>query len=834
MNEQSPDQLRQCGYPLPGGSRIETDPIHHDYQVLQALRRVNHLIITEQDPCRLISRVCQALTGTLEYFNAWAILLDGSGTLRHTAFSGIGAAFEKMEEQLRRGEFPDCVREVMGGRHHLIVEDPSADCRQCPLSSCYSGRSGFSGVLACDDIVYGVLSVSVPKSFSRISREQEYFFELVRDIGYALHKIDEAGKLRLANDLLERSQAAAFIWKKRDAWPVEYVSGNTLELFGYPASDFRSGRVSFASLVHPEDLVLILKRAEKAFLDRSVTTVQHDDYRVMHADGGIRWIKDMTTIRRDWQGDYVKCESILLDITGNKMVEAELRKSREQFMLAVNGSNDGIWDWSLRDGTLYLSPQWKRMLGYSDDELPNEFSSFSDNIHPDDRASVTEYVARYLKGGIRQYRQEFRVKHKDGGCRWILARGEAVRDEHGIPFRMAGSHTDITERKASEEMLRARTLEFEHIFNNSHIGIMLLRGGRVCVRGNRRLAGILGYDSPDELAGIGMARLHLSMERFEEFGQVHYEKLTEGEQFQVEYQLRRKDGSPVWCSLSGKALDPQDLDKGVIWVIDDLEKRKREEQLLRDANTMLEEATRNAEKASRAKSEFLANMSHELRTPLNGVIGMTGLLLDSGLTGEQKQLAETVDSSAMSLLQLIDDILDICKIEAKKLVLEIVDFDLADLVDEVAGGVACNAQQKGIGFAYSFGADVPLLMRGDPARLRQVLNNLAGNAVKFTERGEVVIRVELESCDAGTLRLLFSVMDTGIGISADKQRIIFDQFTQADSSTTRKYGGTGLGLSIVRQLVALMGGEIGLNSIEGSGSTFWFTAEFQMQQDQPV
>lgn len=834
MNEQSPDQLRQCGYPSPGGSRIETDPIHHDYQVLQALRRVNHLIITEQDPCRLISRVCQALTGTLEYFNAWAILFDGCGNLRHTAFSGIGAVSEVIEKRLKRGELPDCVRKVMGGRHYLIVEDPSTNCLKCPLSSSYSGRSGFSGALAFGDVFYGVLSVSVPKSFSRVPLELEYFSELVRDIGYALHKIDESGKLRVANDLLERSQAAAFIWKKLDAWPVEYVSGNTLELFGYPASDFRSGRVSFASLVHPEDFGAVQQKVSEAVVNRAITTVQHDDYRVIHADGGIRWIKDVTTIRRDSQGDYVKCESILLDITGNKMVEAELRKSREQFMLAVNGSNDGIWDWSLRDGTLYLSPQWKRMLGYSDDELPNEFSSFSDNIHPDDRASVTEYVARYLKGGIRQYRQEFRMKHKDGGCRWILARGEAVRDEHGIPFRMSGSHTDITERKASEEMLRARTLEFEHIFNNSHIGIMLLRGGRVCVRGNRRLAGILGYDSPDELAGIGMARLHLSMERFEEFGKVHYEKLTEGEQFQVEYQLRRKDGSPVWCSLSGKALDPQDLDKGVIWVIDDLEKRKREEQLLRDANTMLEEATRNAEKASRAKSEFLANMSHELRTPLNGVIGMTGLLLDSGLTGEQKQLAETVDSSAMSLLQLIDDILDICKIEAKKLVLEIVDFDLADLVNEVAGGVACNAQQKGIGFACSFGADVPLLLRGDPARLRQVLNNLAGNAVKFTERGEVVIRVELESCDAGTLRLLFSVMDTGIGISADKQRIIFDQFTQADSSTTRKYGGTGLGLSIVRQLVALMGGEIGLNSIEGSGSTFWFTAEFQMQQDQPV
>ncbi|MBN1278203.1 MAG: PAS domain-containing protein [Chlorobiaceae bacterium] len=834
MKEQVTGHLKLDGSQKPTGIRTETDLIHHDYQVLQALRLVNHLIITEQDPYQLISRVCKALAGTLEYFNVWAILVDGCGNLRHTAFSGTGDAFEKMEERLQRGDLPDCVRKVMGGQLHLIVEDPLVDCHQCPLSSCYSGRSGFSSVLAFGDVIYGVLSVSVPKSFSRIPLEQEYFSELARDLGYALHKIDEAGKLRFANDLVERSQAAAFIWKKHDAWPVDYVSGNTLELFGYPASDFRSGRVSFASLVHPEDLGGIQQQVSEAIVNLSVTTVQHDDYRVVHADGGIRWIKDMTIIRRDPRGEYVTCESILLDITGHKVVEEELRKSREQFMLAVNGSNDGIWDWNLRDSTLYLSQQWKRMLGYKDDELPNVFTSFSDNIHPDDRASVIGYVNRYLKGSLKQYRQEFRMKHKDGGYRWILARGEAVRDELGIPFRMAGSHTDITERKRSEEALRARTLEFEHIFNNSHIGIMLLRGGRVCVRGNRRLAEILGYDSPEELEGIGMKQLHLSTERFQDFGRMHYEKLRDGEQFQVEYQLRRKDGSPVWCSLSGKAFDLDDLDKGVIWVVDDLEQRKYEEQLLRETNRKLEDASRQAEMANKAKSEFLANMSHEIRTPLNGVIGMTSMLLESGLTAEQKMFAETVDSCAISLLNLIDDILDLCKIEARKLVLEHIDFDLAVLMDEVAGAVAFKAQWKGIEFAYGIAADVPLFLRGDPARLRQVLNNLAGNAVKFTERGEVVIRVEVQSRDEGKMKLFITVTDTGIGISSENQQLIFNQFTQADSSTTRKYGGTGLGLSIARQLVEMMKGEIGLNSIEGKGSTFWFTAVFELPPDQTM
>ena len=805
---------------------------HHDFKVLMALRHINHLIITEHDPLRLITQVCDTLTSTLDYFNSWVVLFDGTGSVRQTAFSGFGESFKKMENQLRRGVYPDCLQKALDNRSGIVIDDPFSECLACPLSAFYNGRSGFSCVLECAGVIWGVLSVSVPKKFVAIPFEREYFIELANDLAYALHKIDDAEKLRLANDLVEHSQAVAFIWEKRNAWPVAFVSGNTERLFGVHAEDFKTGRVSFVSLIHPDDLQRVARDAASALSDPDASTVEHDDYRIVKPDGGIRWIKDMTNIRRKQDGLAAVCESILFDITAHKTVEDELHRSREQFMLAVNGSNDGIWDWNLQDGTLYLSPKWKEMLGYADHELRNVTASFVDNLHPEDKPVVGKFIRSYLRGDIRYFRQEFRMKHKDTSYRWILARGEAVRDAQGIPFRIAGSHTDITERKEAEEKLKARTLEFEHIFNNSHIGIMFLKGGRVFSRGNQRLADILGYKDPEDMKGLSMFQLHLDAGRYEEFGRQHYEKLSEGEQFQVDYQLRRKDGTPVWCTLSGKAIDPADLDKGVIWVIDDLEQRKRQELRLVDANRKFKEATCRAEMANKAKSEFLANMSHEIRTPLNGVTGMTGLLLESGLNAEQMRYADTVQSCAMSLLNLIDDILDLCKIEAGKLSLEMVDFDLACLLEDIADSMALKAQQKGLEYTFAIASDVPLSLRGDPARLRQVLNNLSGNAVKFTQEGEVVIRVAVDSLEGDALRLLFSVTDTGIGISGDHQRIVFEQFTQADSSTTRKYGGTGLGLSIARQLVEMMGGEIGVKSREGEGSEFWFTAFFEKQSVQ--
>jgi len=285
-----------------------------------------------------------------------------------------------------------------------------------------------------------------------------------------------------------------------------------------------------------------------------------------------------------------------------------------------------------------------------------------------------------------------------------------------------------------------------------------------------------------------------------------------------ESEVRRADGTLIWISENARAVRAGDgsIVRFEGTVVDVTARREAEAALL--------QAKESAESAARLKADFLATMSHELRTPMNGVLGMTSLLLATPLAADQRELASTVYSSAESLLAILNDILDLSKIEAGRLELEAIDFDPRQLAESVVELLAEPAQRKGLDLVYAVDAAVPPAVHGDPGRLRQVLLNLAGNAVKFTERGEVVIRVDVATRDADGLRLRFSVSDTGIGLDPARRRALFEPFTQADASMSRRYGGTGLGLTICRRITALLGGEIGVDSQPGCGSTFWFTA----------
>jgi PAS domain S-box-containing protein len=333
---------------------------------------------------------------------------------------------------------------------------------------------------------------------------------------------------------------------------------------------------------------------------------------------------------------------------------------------------------------------------------------------------------------------------------------------------------------------------------------------------NEKFCSISKY-SREELMGMDH-RLINSGFHSKEFITDLWRTIKNGQVWKGEIKNRAKDGSLYWVDTTIVPFcDEQGYPQQYIAIRTDITEIKRVEEDLRGAKE-------TAEEASRAKSEFLANMSHEIRTPLNGVMGMTDLVLDTDLSDEQREYLETVKMSADSLLTVINDILDFSKIEAGKIDLEAIDFNLRDCLEMSLKTLAVKADQKGLELLCEVAPEVPDAVRGDAGRLRQIIINLAGNAIKFTNKGEVVLKIQAEASDANHLRLRFTVADTGIGIPKEKLKAIFDPFSQADTSTTRKYGGTGLGLTISSRLVAMMGGTIWVESEPGRGSQFHFTA----------
>lgn len=610
--------------------------------------------------------------------------------------------------------------------------------------------------------------------------------------------------------------------------------------------------------VHPDDAALVGEEIGKVLSSTERNFSKQLEHRIIFSDGSIGHILVNIHVERDENGKIIRWHGANQDITERKLAEEAIRKAQEQYALAVDGSNDGLWDWNIETNEVYFSPRWKAMVGYSSDELMNGFADFEALLHPDDHGRVLGVISEYLAGKIDDYNIEFRFQHKDGTYRWILARGKAMRRGDGTPYRMAGSHTDITERKQAEELIAQRANQLETVATVSTTTSTVLNPDEL-------LQTVV--DLTKERFGLYHAHIYIADEAWDTLlltagaGEVGRNMVTTGhainistEQSLVARAYRERKAvivndihvdegflpNPMLPETHAEMAVPMIVGDKVLGVFD-LQSEKAGEFTEEDAliyNTLASQvaiALQNARlyqeqsatvtqlrELDRLKSSFLANMSHELRTPLNSILGFADVMLeglDGPLTDYMDNDLRLIQKNGQHLLHLINDVLDMAKIESGRMNLHPETFVVHDIMEEVTSITSSLANDKNLALYIEPDSDREVQIIADRTRLRQVMINLVNNAIKFTENGHVSIQVEKTDEE----NILIAVHDTGLGIPQDQLDEIFNEFTQVDTSTTRKAGGTGLGLPISRRLVEMHGGKLWADStgIEGHGSTFY-------------
>ncbi len=510
--------------------------------------------------------------------------------------------------------------------------------------------------------------------------------------------------------------------------------------------------------------------------------------------------------------------------------EEAVKRAEGKYRTIFERSSDGIFQNTPDGRFLAANPALARMLGFdSAEELIRTRTDLAGQGYLDPGRRETFSKTLEEKGAVTGF--EYEVKRKDGSTIWVSESTHIEYGENREALYYEGSVQDITDRKRVETEALSSKIFLRSTLDalSSHLAILDERGVIVEVNdawlrfGRANHGKSAHWVGANYLAICDAASGRHSAEAKPMAAGIRAVMSGELEHFEQEYPCHGSGEKRWFIARVTRFLHHGET--RVVIAHENISARKRAEESLRDREQLLLRAKEVAEAATRAKSEFLATMSHEIRTPMNGVIGMTGMLLDTALTAEQGEIAQTIQSSGDALLTIINDILDFSKIEAGKLEFEEVQIDLEQLVSETVALVNFQATAKGVTVHSSVAPAVPHYVRGDGGRLRQVILNLLSNAVKFTADGEVTLKLTLDRETATRALLRCEVRDTGIGIPPAVQARLFQAFSQADGSTTRRYGGTGLGLAICKQLVEKMNGRIGVESAEGTGSTFWFTVE---------
>jgi PAS domain S-box-containing protein len=653
--------------------------------------------------------------------------------------------------------------------------------------------------------------------------------------------------LKELEEIVNKSPVVIFLWKADEQWSVEFVSDN-VQQFGYSVDDFHSGRVPFTTIVHPDDL----NRVAFEVSQYSQTDVKdfNQVYRIITKNGDVRWLDDQTWIRRATDGTITHYQGIVMDITERKLAEKALRDSEERYRLIAEHATDMISRHNIAGIFLYASPACRVLLGYEPDELIGH--SAYDFFHPDD---LTEFQLKarstFLASQI-GYPVSYRIRKKNGEYLWFETTSQIVYDLSNQEVQeIVAISRDITERKKTEAQLEAANFELKKFKKTLDMTLdcvfMFKAHSFKFFYVNQGAINQVGY-TQEELLQMTVLDInpYLTEEQARQFlapllkglrpslmlETIHQHKNTTLLQVEAFFQyiqipvnvpFSKEETAFSWginTLLKGKKEVMPTLKGGesfFVAIVRDITERKRAEAKLQQAKKAAEEAKRAAEIANHAKSAFLANMSHELRTPLNGILGYTQILnRDKTLTNSQKEGVHIIHRSGEHLLTLINDILDLSKIEAGKLEMMPVDFHFLEFVQSIADLMKMRAEQKGIVFLYEILYQLPTAVRTDEKRLRQVLLNLLSNAIKFTEKGSVTFKAIYYNG-----RIRFEVEDTGIGIPTDHLEMVFLPFQQIGDQSQQQEG-TGLGLAISKQLVEMMGGQLQVETLVGIGSIFWF------------
>ena len=803
--------LALVGYTFWSGEQIkrQLSKARDDWEAI-AEKRTQELVEAERQSRLILDAAGEGIFG-----------VDSEGNV-----SFINPAAEDMLKYKREEIIGQNVHELI---HHTRLDGSIYHIEECPMWETHSKgvrREIEDEVLWCKDgnffhshyistpVKDGDKVVGAVITFSDITERRKFEDEL-----------------RKLSSAVEQSPASVVITDLEGN--IEYVNPRFTDMTGYAMEEAlgHNPRILKAEGVHPKEFYTELWD--------TITSgkIWQGELCNKRKDGTIFWeTASISPIIKD--GKIVNYIAIKEDITERKKMQEELKRVNFLSDIALEYTNCGSWYIDYNDPEFYhMPPMSAKALGepLHDDNKYNWKTELLDRIgaaDPEMQKQVFERYQKAVNGEIDVYDVKCPYKRGiDGKIMWLHLVGKIVKDDDGNNSFMYGAYQDISEQKKAE-MALAQAKEKAEILSRNFENFLESTSDLVYMKDlnlrylacSKPLADMLGYKNWHEVIGKTEKELTNENSKIHFSSKPEMEIIKNGTHLHLIEDIIQLGDEKGWLDTIKKPLrNKSGVIVGILSISRDITKMKKTEE-------ELQQAKMNAEAATKAKGDFLANMSHEIRTPMNAVIGMNHLLQKTELTEKQMNYVLKVDRAAHNLLGIINDILDFSKIEAGKLNVENIDFDIEEVMDNLSNLTSDNAHSKGLELIFNIPQNVPYKLIGDPLRLGQVLLNFVSNAIKFTEKGEIIISAEVLEQSDETVNLRFAIKDTGIGLTDEQQAKLFQSFSQADSTTTRKFGGTGLGLAISKKLVELMGGEVGLNSEYGKGSEFFFNIKCGIQK----